>query len=388
MQNFTYQNSTCLVFGHGAEQEVGAQARRILGSSAKVLVLFGGGSARRSGLLDVVEKSLEAEGFRVIEKGGVHPNPRMGFVRETVDWVRDQGIRAVVAVGGGSVIDTAKAVAAGVEYEGDCWDFFLGRATPEKALPVFAVLTLPAAGSEQSIRCVITHHGTKAGIGHVCLRPVAAFINPERFSTLPVLQIGAGVVDMLSHIAERYFSNTDHTEYGDAQAEAAMRTILKFGPRVLANPDDYDAWSQVALAGTFAHNGIFGLGREEDWACHAIEHELSGWNEDITHGCGLAVVMPSWMRFVATKRPARFVTFATEVMQVEAATTEAETIERGIAKFSEWLSTMKMPLTLSAIGAEECPTEALARHCCAKGTVGHLLPLAAEDVMAILEGAR
>lgn len=388
MLNFTYQNSTRLVFGHGAEQEVGAQARRILGSSAKVLVLFGGGSARRSGLLDAVEKSLEAEGFRVIEKGGVHPNPRMGFVRETVDWVRDQGVRAVVAVGGGSVIDTAKAVAAGVEYEGDCWDFFMGRATPEKALPVFAVLTLPAAGSEQSIRCVITHHGTKAGIGHACLRPAAAFINPERFATLPALQIGAGVVDMLSHIAERYFSNTDHTEYGDAQAEAAMRTILKFGHCVLANPADYDAWSQIALAGTFAHNGIFGLGREEDWACHAIEHELSGWNEDITHGCGLAVVMPSWMRFVAAKRPARFVTFATEVMQVEAAATEAETIERGIAKFSEWLATMKMPLTLKAIGAEECPIEALARHCCAKGTVGHLLPLAADDVMAILEGAR
>ena len=198
MLNFSYSNPTRLVFGRDAELQVGAQTLAVLGGKAKVLVLFGGGSARRTGILDAVEKSLEDAGFCVIEKGGVQPNPRMGFVRETIDWVRDQGIRAIVAVGGGSVIDTAKAVAAGIEYEGDCWDLFEGRALAEKALPVLAVLTIPAAGSEQSIRCVITHHGTKAGIGAECLRPAAAFINPDRFKTLPALQIGAGVVDMFS----------------------------------------------------------------------------------------------------------------------------------------------------------------------------------------------
>lgn len=388
MQNFTYQNPTRIVFGRGAEEELGATALRILGRPSKVLVLFGGGSARRSGLLEAVVASLESAGFCVIEKGGVRPNPRMGFVRDAVDWVRDQGVRAVVAVGGGSVIDTAKAVAAGLEYEGDAWDFFEGRAVPGKALPVLAVLTLPAAGSEQSIRCVITHHGVKAGIGSECLRPAAAFINPERFATLPRLQIGAGVVDMFSHICERYFSNTAATDYVDAQAEAAMRTIVRFGPRVLDDPSDYDAWCQVALAGTFAHNGVFGLGREEDWACHAVEHELSGWNEDITHGCGLAVVMPSWMRLVSKVRPERFVPFATEVMGVKAAETDAETIRQGIEAFCRWLGVMGMPRTLEELGAAECPVGSLARHCCAKGPVGHLVPLAAGDVAAILEGAR
>lgn len=388
MLNFSYCNPTRLVFGRDAELKVGETALGILGRPAKVLVLFGGGSARRTGILDAVEKSLEESGFCVIETGGVQPNPRMGFVRETIDWVRDQGVKAVVAVGGGSVIDTAKAVAAGLEYEGDCWDFFEGRATVEKALPVFAVLTIPAAGSEQSIRAVITHHGTKAGIGSEAIRPKAAFINPARFSTLPAMQIGAGVTDMLSHILERYFTNTTATDYTDHQAEAAMRTIIAFGPKVLSDPSDYDAWCQIGLAGTFAHSGCFGLGREEDWACHAIEHEISGWNEHIVHGCGLAVVIPSWMRYVSHFAPKRFVDFAVRVMEVEPQVEDAATIALGIAKFTGWLQTLGMPTTMATLGAVDCPIEALARHCCRKGPVGHLKPLAADDVEAILTGAQ
>lgn len=244
MLNFSYHNPTRLVFGRDAETQTGAVIRETLGKSGKVLVLYGGGSARRTGLLDAVRSSLEEAGFTVIEKGGVQPNPRMNFVRDTVDWIRDQAIKAVVAVGGGSVIDTAKAVAIGVEYEGDSWDFFTGEAVPEKALPVFAVLSIPAAGSEQSTRAVITHHGDKIGIGSPLIRPRAALINPARFATLPALQISAGVVDMFSHILERYFSNTEHTEFVDGQAEAALRTILEFGPKVLSNPKDYDAWCQ------------------------------------------------------------------------------------------------------------------------------------------------
>ena len=388
MLNSPYCNPTRLVFGRDAELKVGETALGILGRPAKVLVLFGGGSARRTGILDAVEKSLEESGFCVIEMGGVQPNPRMGFVRETIDWVRDQGVKAVVAVGGGSVIDTAKAVAAGLEYEGDCWDFFEGRATVEKALPVFAVLTIPAAGSEQSIRAVITHHGTKAGIGSEAIRPKAAFINPARFSTLPAMQIGAGVTDMLSHILERYFTNTTATDYTDHQAEAAMCTIIAFGPKVLSDPSDYDAWCQIGLAGTFAHSGCFGLGREEDWACHAIEHEISGWNEHIVHGCGLAVVIPSWMRYVSHFAPKRFVDFAVRVMEVEPQVEDAATIALGIAKFTGWLQTLGMPTTMAALGAVDCPIEALARHCCRKGPVGHLKPLAADDVEAILTGAQ
>ncbi|MDO5531190.1 iron-containing alcohol dehydrogenase [Sutterella sp.] len=388
MLNFSYQNSTRLVFGRDAELSVGKTALDVLGAPGKVLVIYGGGSAVRTGILGAVEKSLEEAGFTVLDKGGVQPNPRMGFIRETIDWIRDQGVKAVVAVGGGSVIDTAKAVAMGLEYEGDCWDFFEGKAKPVKAAPVFAVLTIPAAGSEQSIRCVITHHGTKAGIGVECIRPKAAFINPERFFTLPPVQVSAGVLDMFSHILERYFSNTTNTAYTDGQAEAALRTIIEFGPKVLADVKDYDSWCQIGLAGSYAHNGYFGLGREEDWACHAIEHEISGWNENITHGCGLAVVIPAWMRYVSKFAPARFVTFAVNVMGVAPQADEKATIELGIAKFVGWIQALKLPTTLEALGAADCPIESLAHHCCRNGTVGHLKALDADDVEAILTGAR
>lgn len=387
MLNFSYANPTRLIFGRGAELEVGRAVTSRLGRPGKVLVLFGGGSARRSGILDLVEKELEAAGCCVIEMGGVQPNPRMSFVRDTIDWVRDQGVRAVIAVGGGSVIDTAKAVAAGLEYEGDCWDFFEGRATIERALPVFAVLTIPAAGSEQSIRCVITHHGDKRGIGTEHIRPAACFINPERFATLPAMQIGAGVCDMLSHICERYFSNTTATAYVDGQAEAAMRTIVEFGPKVLADPKDYDAWCQIAMAGTFAHNGVFGLGREEDWACHAIEHEISGWNDAITHGCGLAVVMPAWMAFVAAENPARVAEFGRRVLGVGLDADDAEAARLAVAAFRDWLRAMRLPLTMAELGAVDCPVDALARHCCRKGPVGRYRALDAADVEAILRSA-
>lgn len=388
MLNFSYANPTRLVFGRSAEHEVGRVMTSILGRPGKVLVLFGGGSAHRTGILEAVEDSLQESGFAVIEMGGVQPNPRMGFVRDTIDWVRDQGIRAVVAVGGGSVIDTAKAVAAGLEYEGDAWDFFAGRAQVERALPVFAVLTIPAAGSEQSIRAVITHHGTKTGIGSEHIRPKAAFINPERFSTLPAIHISAGVCDMLSHICERYFSNTAATDFVDGQAEAALRTIVKFGPKVLADPSNYDAWCQIGLAGSFAHNGIFGLGREEDWACHAIEHEISGWNESIIHGCGLAVVMPAWMQQVCHVNPKRFADFARRVMGVGEDADDAAAAALGIEAFKGWLKTMKLPLTLQELGAVDCPIEALASHCCRKGAVGHFKPLEKADVEALLRAAQ
>ena len=384
MLNFSYHNPTRLVFGRGAEAQAGAVIRETLGASGKVLVLYGGGSARRTGLLDAVTQSLEEAGFMVIEKGGVQPNPRMNFVRDTVDWIRDQGIKAVVAVGGGSVIDTAKAVALGIEYEGDAWDFFDGSAKPEKALPIFAVLSIPAAGSEQSIRAVLTHHGEKVGIGTELIRPKAAFINPERFSTLPPNQISAGVIDMFSHILERYFSNTEHTEYVDGQAEAALRTILAFGPKVLADRNDYDAWCQIGLAGSFAHNGYFGLGREEDWACHAIEHEISGWNEAVVHGAGLAVVIPAWMRYVAPFAPARFLQFARNVMGVTVEDTDEAVIRLGIAKFMSWLQSMHLSTTLEALGIGDCPIESLARHAVRKGPIGHLKSLTGDDVLAIL----
>ena len=385
MLNFAYHNPVRLVFGRGAENETGRLAQTV-GRTCKALVIYGGGSVCRSGLLGRVRDSLEASGMTVIEKGGVQPNPRLNFVRETVDWMRDQGVGLVVAVGGGSVIDTAKAVALGLEYEGDCWDFFDGHATPEKALPVLAVLTIPAAGSEQSVRCVISHHGTKAGIGAECLRPAAAIVNPELFMTLPKHQIAAGVVDMMSHIMERYFTATTDTAYVDAQAEAALRTAIAFGSQVYQDPTNYDAWCQIGLVGSFAHNGYFGIGRVEDWACHAIEHEISGWNEAITHGMGLAVVIPAWMRYVAERHPERFAMFARRVFDV-AACDDREAVQKGIDALVAFYKSLNMPITMAELGAEDCPVHSLARHCCRRGPVGHLMALDAEDVEAILRSA-
>lgn len=387
MLNFTYANPTRLVFGRGAQTLTGETVRSALGRTGKVLVLYGLGSAKRTGVLDRVEASLEAAGMRVIEMGGVQPNPRMSFVRETTDWIRDQGIKAIVAVGGGSVIDTAKAVAAALEYEGDGWDFFDGRAVPQKALPVFAVLTIPAAGSEQSTRCVITHHGAKIGMGADCLRPKAAVIDPQCFATLPANQISAGVMDMAAHILERYFSSTPATDFVDAQAEAALRTIFKFGPIVHAHPDDYDAWCQIALAGTFAHNGFYGLGRQEDWACHALEHEISGWNDAVVHGEGLAVVVPAWMKFAAKRAPKRLADFAVRVMGVEALESNEETADLGIEALLKWIRSMHLPTTLKELGAQDCPIDSLAHHCCRKGPVGRYVSLNEADAAAILRSA-
>ena len=235
---------------------------------------------------------------------------------------------------------------------------------------------------------MFSRRGDKIGIGSPLIRPRAALINPARFATLPALQISAGVVDMFSHILERYFSNTEHTEFVDGQAEAALRTILEFGPKVLSNPKDYDAWCQIGLAGSFAHNGYFGLGREEDWACHAIEHEISGWREEITHGWGLAVVIPAWMRYVAAIEPRRVADFSVRVMGVAPGDTKAETIRRGINALVEWTRRMALPTNLRELGAEDCPIESLARHCCRAGTVGKYVPLDQDAVLEILSACR
>ena len=388
MLNFAYHNPVRLVFGRGAENEAGRLAETVA-RTHKCLVVYGGGSVVRSGLLASVRKSLEAAGMTVIEKGGVHPNPRLCFVRETVDWMRDQGVGLVVAVGGGSVIDTAKCIALGLEYEGDCWDFFDGHAVPEKALPVLAVLTIPAAGSEQSVRCVISHHGTKAGIGAECLRPAAAIVNPECFMTLPRHQVAAGVVDMISHIMERYFTRTTATAYVDAQSEAAMRTAIEFGPKVWADARDYDSWCQIGMVGSFAHNGYFGLGREEDWACHAIEHEISGWNEAITHGMGLSVVIPAWMRYVWREDPSRFLQFALDVFDIEPIDESAEAVEDAVTAAIDELQAffvdMGMPKTMGELGLREQDIDAIVETLRAtKGdTFGAFKTLTMDDAKAI-----
>ena len=355
MLGFQYANATRLFFGREAEKGLVGRLADDLGHEGDVLVVYGGGSVIRSGLLPRVTAALKDAGLTVHEEGGVVPNPQIGLVRTWIKKYAEKKPRAILAVGGGSVIDSAKAVAVGFEADCDVWDFFAGKAAVQSALPVYTILTLPAAGSEQSIRAVL---------------------------------IGAGVTDMISHIMERYFTNTEHCEYVDAQAEAAMRTAVDFGPKVVANPSDWDAWCQIAMVGTYAHNGYFGLGREEDWACHGIEHELSGWNAEVTHGAGLAVIIPAWMAFVAKTRPARVEDFALRVMRVEKGATQEETVARGIEALKTFYRSLGMPVTLTELKVPDAPIEKLAKGAVRKGLLGKYVPLDEAAVKTILENAR
>ena len=388
MNNFTYCNPTELVFGRGAEREIGSHMRRACPDAKKVLVVYGSGSVVRSGVLASVTQSCRDAGFEVIEKGGVHPNPSVEFVRECIDLARSEGVDLILAAGGGSVIDTAKAAAMGVPYAGDVWDFFCGKAQPEKALPVCCVLTIPAAGSEQSVRVVISNGHVKAACGNGVVRPKVSAINPEIFFTLPQRQMSAGVIDMMSHILERYFTNTEGVDFTSTEAEGALRVIMRNGIKLMQKMDDYEAWAEIGLAGSFAHNGFFGLGHEEDWACHGIEHALSGWDGRIIHGEGLAAIIPAWMGYVWSANPGRFVRFAHEVFDITGDQDEETTVKLAIAKLVAFLQQMNLPTKLAQLTDQEVPVKEIAQAAAGSGKLGHFKPLEVKDVEAILINAR
>ena len=385
MENFEFYNPTKLFFGRGQETKIGSLLVEKVGTDSQVLVVYGGQSAKKSGLLDKVTSSLKASGINFVELGGVRPNPTYEKVKEGVVLAREKSIQAIVAVGGGSVIDTAKAIAICVPYEGEGWDFFEKGVVPKKALPVACVLTLPAAGSEQSKRIVISHQGRKLGTGSDIVRPFASIINPELFFTLPPKQVRAGVIDMMSHIMERYFTQTPNTDFISGQAEAALRSIMKNGLILKKDSQNYEAWSQIGLAGSFAHNGFYGLGQKEDWACHGMEHEISAWDETITHGEGLAVVTPAWMTYVWKENPARFAQFAQNVMGVKE-DTEEKTVLAGIAALKNFFKEMGAPVTLAELHAENLDPKDLAEKAVKiPGTLGNFKKLHSEDIVKIFE---
>ena len=297
MLNFIYDNKTTLIFGKGTQHEAGGLLKPF---GKKILLHYGGGSIRRSGLHDAITASLKGAGVEYEELGGVQPNPTLPLVYEGIRLCREHGLGLVLAVGGGSVIDSAKAIALGVPYSGDVWDLYLSKKQPDfEPLPVATVLTIPAAGSESSPNTVITNEETrrKLGYGAPTLRPVFSIINPELFFTLPHRQMANGVSDMMSHIFERYFTRTLHTDLSDGLCEATLRTIMRNARILNGNLNDYDAWAEIAFSGNIAHNNLLGVGREQDWACHAMEHELSALYH-VDHGAGLAVVTPAWMKYV------------------------------------------------------------------------------------------
>ncbi len=393
MKDFIYYAPTEVVFGEDSEKQVASLVKKYGGK--RVLVHYGGQSAKKSGLLDNIFGLLNEGGIEFFELGGVVPNPRLSKVREGIALCREQKIDFILAVGGGSVIDSAKAIAYGVPYNGDVWDFYLGKATAETCLPVATVLTIPAAGSEMSESSVITNEDgdVKLGYSNNISRPKFAIMNPVRTYTLPPYQTAAGVTDMIMHTMERYFTHDDDMTLTDSVAEALMRTLKDSVMEVLKNPTDYRHRAQIMWGGSIAHNGLTGCGLSDDWATHQLEHELSGMF-DATHGAGLAAIWPSWARYVYKENVSRFVRFAVNVMGVENDFTNPEaTALKGIEAMEEFYHAIGMPINIhELIGREVTDKEILemVRKCSRNYTTtqGRFKVLQVEDMEAIYRMAK
>ncbi len=382
MNNFTFYSPTCFVFGKDTENQAGGLVRRFGGT--KALILYGGGSALRSGLLDRVKASLAQEGVPYALLGGVQPNPRSDLVYRGIGLCREQGIDFVLAVGGGSVIDTAKAVAAGAVYDGDFWDFYCGKRV-EKALPVGTVLTIAAAGSEGSPDSVITRTEDmlKRGASGDAIRPRFSILNPALTQTLPPFQTAAGITDIMAHLYERYLTNTKEVEVTDRLIEALLLTMIHEGPRVIADPDNYDARANIMWAGMMAHNNSCGVGRSQDWNSHNIEHELSALY-DCAHGAGLAVTMPAVFTYVMEHNVMRFAQAAVRVWgcQMDFERPEA-TARAGIEALRQFLISIGMPKNFAELGAKEEDIPALVQALCygggRQGSISGFVTLNEED---------
>lgn len=387
MENFLFYSPTEYVFGRGTEERTGSLVRDHGGRRA--VVVYGGGSAVRSGLLARVEQSLAGSGVEYVELGGVQPNPTDPKVYEGISLARSFNADFMLAVGGGSVIDTAKAIAAGVPYEGDFWDFFAGRAVPERALPVGVVLTIPAAGSEGSGNSVITKldglHKISLRTPKV-LRPVFAVMNPELTFTLPAWQTACGATDMMAHIMERYFTNSTGTEVADRMCEGVLRAIIDTTPKVLANPQDYDARANLMWAGTVAHNGTCGIGCVEDWASHFIEHEVSAVY-NVTHGAGLAVIFPAWLTYMASHNVRKVEQWARRVWDVEPSADATAVALEGVKRFKQFLKSIGMPVTFAELGIDspDIPLLVNKLHEDKGELVGNYVPLDREASRAVME---
>lgn len=383
MENFNFYSPTEFVFGKGRENEAGTYVKKYGGT--KVLIHYGGQSAKKSGLLDRVIASLDKEGVPYVELGGVQPNPRDTLVYKGIDLARTENIDFILAVGGGSVIDSAKAIAMGVPYEGDFWDFYSGK-TAAKALPVGTVLTIAAAGSEGSGDSVITKEDgmLKRGASSPAIRPRFSVMNPELTMTLPPYQTACGATDIMAHVFERYFTNTKEVEITDRLCEAVLATMVRETPRVIADPANYEARANIMWAGTVAHTNVVGVGRDQDWNSHGIEHELSALY-DCAHGAGLAVIMPAWMEFVYKHDVMRFCQMAVRVFGCNMNYDDPEsTAVAGIKAFRRFLHDIGMPVNFTELGAkvEDIPV-LVEKFGLGDGQTGGFVKLSSTDVAEI-----
>lgn len=385
MDNFEFTSPTKFYFGKGAELKAGEYLSSI--GVKNVLLVSGKSSAEKSGLLGSIRKKLDEAGIKHHTLLGVVPNPRDDKVYEGIKICRENNVDFVLGVGGGSAVDTAKAIAVGVPYEGDFWDFYEDRERVKKALKIGTVITLPATGSEGSQSSVITkiEGMVKRGLNTDFIRPVVSFMNPELTFSLPPYQTAAGITDMLAHIMERYLSNSKAVDLTDRMCEAVMKSIISEGKKVMDNPTDYDARANLFWAGTIAHNNVLGIGREQDWSSHLIEHELSALY-DVAHGAGLAVVMPNFMRYTLDHDVSRYAQFAVRVFDCDPDFHDLrKTALEGIDRLSQFLKSIGMPSTFAEIGAKEADIPLLVSKVRRNNqdSVGYFMPLSSADVEAV-----
>ncbi len=387
MNNFVFYSPTEFVFGKDTEQQAGALARKF--GAHKVMIVYGGGSAVKSGLLERVRHSLDAAGLPYCEMGGVQPNPVDTKVYEGIDVCKREQADLMLAVGGGSVIDTAKAIAVGACYEGDFWDFFIGRATVKTALKVGVVLTIPAAGSEGSGNSVITKTATLQKLSlrtPAALRPVFSILNPELTYTLPPFQTACGICDMMIHILERYFTNTPDVEIADRLCEGTLMAIMKEAYRVKQHPDDYGARANLMWCGMIAHNGTCGVGCEEDWASHFMEHEVSAIY-GVTHGAGLATIVPAWMTFMAGHHPEKVAQLGNRVFSIAETDDKEEMALQTVARLKHFFRYLGLPVSFRELGIEHPDIDRLVEslHRNKGEQVGNYVKLTREDTRAIYQ---
>ncbi len=384
MLDFTFCSPTQIYFGRDTEKKAGELCAAY---GRKVLLHYGGGSVIKSGLLDTVKQSLKAAGVSWVELGGVKPNPRDTLVYEGIELCKSEGVDVVLAIGGGSVIDSSKAIAVGVKYDGDFWDMYAGKAVPKDILPLGVILTLPAAGSEVSNSSVVTKEAEqlKRFCDSQLMRPLFSIMNPELTYTLPPYQTACGCVDMMAHVMERYFTNTPEVDLSDRMCEGVIRAVMKYAKILVDTPEDYDARANIMWAGSIAHSDILGVGRQQDWSTHMMEHELSGLY-DVAHGAGLAVMFPAFLKYQLPFRVQRVAQFAVRVFGVSMDFEKPErTALEGIRRLEAFYREVGMPTSFKEINAKEEDIDFMAGKCLLNNgdKLGNFHPLTRKEIAEV-----
>ncbi len=386
MLEFQFHVPTQFIFGKDVHKQLGSWV--VDHGYRRAMIICGKSFAEKSGLMQGIVKDLEAHGIEHVMLKGVRPNPEVTMVRQGIELMRQEGCDIILAIGGGSVIDSAKAIALGTHYEGDVWELYeTKKPVAWEVVPIATILTIPAAGSEASTSSVLNNdeQGRKTSYYSELIKSRVAFMNPELTYSLPPYQTAAGVVDMYSHILERYFSAGPATLVSDSIALGLLRTLRTEGPRAVDDPQNYEVRANVMWISTLAHNDICGLGRPGDWASHALEHELSAFNPNITHGAGLAVIFPAWMRYVYRSAPERFATYGREVFGLATTGDPLDDARAAIDATQQFFLSLGMPARLSAFNITENDIESFIPTLRAnKGeTFGTLMPLSLDDARLI-----